>query len=167
MNEQTKNLYDECKRLEESCLYTSTSFFIWLRVLRTLKLLMVAASLVLGALASFKLLTDSGHTALVAVFALLAGLLPTIQEAIGLDGAIKETKELSGEFKNLQDLFRRAAGVSAHKPFAEFESDVNALTTRLEKARAASITPPEFIFWLARRKVRTGHYTFDFDEAAK
>jgi hypothetical protein len=168
MNAQARNLALECKRYSESCLYTSTSFYIWLKFLRGLKLVLVTSSLVLGSLASFKLFTqDPDFAKVAAVFAFVAGLLPTIQEALKLDANITEAAQLAGEFKNLQDLFRRAALVSAYKPFAEFEADVKKLTERLEKARASSVTPPEFFFKRAQKKVNSGDYDFDVDQQAE
>ncbi len=161
---QSEELVTECKRLSESCLYTSASFFIWLRFLRTIKIILIITPLVLGSLASFQILKDAGYATLAAIFAFLAGLIPTIYEALKIDKHINECKELAGEFKNLQDLFRKASLVSAHKSFPEFESDVNKLTERLEKARSNSVTPPEFIFRLAQKKVKSGDYDFDSDE---
>ena len=34
MDEQTKSVIAECQRQEESCLYTSTALFEWLKSLR-------------------------------------------------------------------------------------------------------------------------------------
>ena len=46
----------------------------------------------------------------------------------------------------------------------EFEADFGVVMDRLEKVRCKSITPPEWCFWLAQRKVKSGDYTFDVDE---
>jgi hypothetical protein len=40
------------------------------------------------------------------------------------------------------------------------------LVQRHEEARKECITPPEMFFILGRRKVKSGHYDFDIDEAA-
>jgi len=71
----------------------------------------------------------------------------------------------ASEFKNLQDRFRQAALVSSKKAFADFESEFRELFERLEKARSYSLTPPEWAFWLAQRKVKSGDYDFDVDLA--
>jgi hypothetical protein len=161
----TLALAKECRRLEESCLYTSTSLFIWLRWLRTVRVFLIAASLVCGAIAGWETLAGhEGTKALVAACAFLAGLLPTIGSALKLDKGIEEARRLSGEFKNLQNRFRLAALVSSKKSFEDFNAEVEPLIKRHERARATSATPPEVVFLLARRKVKAGHYTFDLDE---
>ena len=43
MDDRTLNLIDECKRQEESCLYTSTTLFEWLKCMRVLKVIFVVA----------------------------------------------------------------------------------------------------------------------------
>jgi hypothetical protein len=164
----TKNaaLAQECKRYSESCLYTSTSFFYWLRVLRLAKTTFIVAPLVLGSLAGWNLLTkseDPNWKIATAICSLLAGLLPSVYSALKLDDNLQVVSTVAGEFKNLQDRFRMAALVSSKKPFPEFEADVKPLLERLEKARARSLTPPELCFWLAQRKVKSGDYTFDVD----
>jgi hypothetical protein len=151
----------ECKRLSESCLYTSTSLFIWLRCARYIKVFFIVAPLVLGSVASWKLLTGVDLAAVqvfTAVAAFLAGLLPSIYSALKFDDHLEESKHLAAEFKNLQDRFRQAALVSARKPFGEFEADVKPLIDRLEQARAASFTAPEWCFKLAQKKVKKGDY---------
>lgn len=158
----------ECKRLSENCLYTSTSFFIYLRFLRSLRIVFVVAPLALGALATWKVIEGNGSTAakwFTGVCSLLAGLLPSIYSALKLDDRLAEAIHLSCEFKNLQDRFRQAAQVSSLKAFAAFEADVEPLMKRLEDARRPSLTPPEPFFKLAQKKVKSGDYTFDVDLA--
>jgi hypothetical protein len=101
------------------------------------------------------------------VWAFLAGLLPSIYSALKLDDKLRECTNAAAEFKNLQDRFRQAALVAAYKPFAEFETQFDALMSRFEAARKPSITPPERIFRAAQAKVKSGDYTFDVDLAAE
>jgi len=156
----------ECKRLSESCLYSSTSLFIWLRFARVIKIVFIVAPLVLGSLATWKLLTGNdlaGVKAFTAVCAFLAGLLPSIYAALKFDDHLDEASHLASEFKNLQDRFRQAALVSSRKPFPEFEADVAPHLERLEQARAASFTAPEWCFRRAQKKIKKGDYDFDLD----
>jgi hypothetical protein len=53
--------------------------------------------------------------------------------------------------------------VSALKPFAEFEKDVEPLLQRLENARSGSYTAPEWCFARAQQKIKKGDYEFDVD----
>lgn len=159
-------LVQECKRLSESCLYTSTTFFVWLKFLHAVKGTLTVLGVVLGGFAGWNVLTGAGDATariIVAVSALGAGLIPTIISALKLSEHIEDCRRLAGEFKNLQDRFRQAALVWARKEFAEFEKEFISSRDRLETARAESITPPEWCFKRAQSKVKAQDYTFDVD----
>jgi len=153
-------LIAECRKAEESCLYTSLSLFIWLRLLRTIRITLNAGAVICAALAGWKAIANQYEMAM-AVFALLAALLPQIQRVTGLDTTINQIAGLAGEFKNLQDHFRRAANVTALSSSDKLEAETKSLFDRLDKARAPSVTPPEICFWLAQRKIKKGDYEFD------
>jgi hypothetical protein len=156
----------ECQRLSESCLYTSTSLFIWLKTLRAIKVAFIAVPLLLGSFAGWKFLTSFDAQwvrVATALSAFIAGLLPSVYFALKIDDHIEDCRHLAGEFKNLQDRFRQAALVSSKKPFSEFDQDVKPIMERLEKARSSSVTPPEWCFRRAKRKIKTGDYEFDID----
>jgi hypothetical protein len=166
MASKNYELAQECKRYSESCLYTSTSLFGWLKFLRIVRGLFVIVPLVLGSLAGGKLLIGlppQANTTAIALFSFVAGVLPSIYAALKYDENLETCKKAAAEFKNLQDRFRLAALVSSKKAFTEFEADVAPLIDRYEKARQDSLTPPEWIFRRAQRKVQSGDYTFDVD----
>lgn len=159
-------LAKECMRRCESCLYTSTSLFGWLKFLRWMKILFAGLPLIFGSLAGWHILLNSPEPYIqytTAICSFLAGLLPSIYLALKLDDHLDDCKFLAGEFKNLQDAYRQAALVSRHKQFEVFEEEVGKLNERLEKARAESVTPPEFFFERAQKKVKSGDYSFDLD----
>ena len=52
MANASASLIDECKRQEESCLYTSTALFEWVKHLRRWKLFFVVAPIVLAGIAT-------------------------------------------------------------------------------------------------------------------
>jgi hypothetical protein len=160
--ESTKALLDECHRQSENCGYTATTFTIWLRVLRGVRVFCVVAPVVFGALATWKLLADS--PAWSAVFVLLATVIPPAYRASTVEASINDYSLLAGEMTNLRDRFRQAATIDAHKPFSEFEAAADPLFDRLEKARNRALTPPEWCFKLARRKHKAGHYAYDYDQ---
>jgi hypothetical protein len=58
LDERTQHLIDECKRQEESCLYTSTTLFEWLKALRKWRIVFVVGPVVLGGLATWPLLKE-------------------------------------------------------------------------------------------------------------
>ncbi|MBL8208341.1 MAG: hypothetical protein JNM09_29185 [Blastocatellia bacterium] len=168
MTTKNSELALECQRQSENCLYTSTSFFIWLRLLRKVRVFFIVTPLVLGGLASWNLLTKSDVESVkvvTAVCSFLAGLFPTIYAALKFDDQLEKYTRFASEFKNLQDRFRQAALVSSRKPFAEFEKEFKELMVRMEQARSASLTPPEWIFKRAQKKVQSSDYKFDVDLA--
>src|SRR4051794_6909809 len=106
MSTKQLELARECKRISESCLYTSTTFFMWLRFLRAIRVIFIIVPLILGAVAGGKLLlgidANSNQTA-IAICALIAGVLPSIYAALQFDDELAEYARVAGEFKNLQD----------------------------------------------------------------
>ena len=104
----------------------------------------MAGPLALGSVAGWKLLASSDLQSvkvLVAVCALLAGLLPSIYSALKYDDQLAHCKLLTGEFKILRDRFRQGALVSSLKTFGEFECEFQKLMERLDAARSHSYGP--------------------------
>jgi hypothetical protein len=52
-------LIDECKRQDESCLYTSTALFEWLKYLRRWRKILITTPIILSAIAASAMLGDS------------------------------------------------------------------------------------------------------------
>ena len=80
------------------------------------------------------------------------------------DYAVAAARFKNLRFKNLQGEFRRAAEVSSLKSVGQFEEEARRLFKAMAEARRPSLTPPDIIFWMARRKIRKGHYSYDADE---
>ncbi len=161
-------LVRECRRQEESCLYTSTTLYIWLRQTRLIRRIFVVAPAVFGALATWSVLDKPELTLLVwstASFALLAGLFPAIFEALKLDVHEVSIARQAAAFKTIQDRFRQLATITALGPYDTFEAEFHKTMERLDEARAESTTPPERCFKTARRKIAAGHYCFDLDQS--
>jgi hypothetical protein len=159
----TKALFDECHRQKENCEYTALSFVIWLRILRFARNACLAAPIVFGALATWKIVAQAAPVA-GAVFTLLATVIPVAYRATKTDDAIRQYQRRSGEFTNLRDDFRRVAEIGVHKEFSAFEKDTRPLFRRLERAREPMLTPPDWCFRAARKKIHAGHYHHDYDE---
>lgn len=169
-DDRARRLAAECRRQEESCLYSSTTLYIWLRQARLIRRVFVVAPVVLGALATWSVLDQPGQSWvkwLTATFALLAGLIPAVFEALKLDTHIDEIARQAASFKNLQDRFRQAATITALGPFEDFQTEFRTLMERMDEARASSVTPPERCFRAARKKIAAGDYDFDADAAAQ
>ncbi len=166
----SEKLIIECRRQEESCLYTSTTFYIWLREARWWKGGFIVLPIILGAIASWSIFDKSIDTKVIWLTAsagLIAGLLPAIREALDLDFHVEEMSRHAAQFKNLQDRFRLAADTGEHKSEEFFEAEVRDLMERLDEARKASVTPPERCFAKATKKIKKGHYSFSIDTEDK
>lgn len=156
-------LVDECHRQSENCGYTSTTFIIWLRWLRWWQTFCQVVPVVLGAVATWQIV-EHADPVLAAVCAFLATVIPPAYRASKTDKAIENYEILAGEFTNLRDRFRQAANITSQLSFDEFQAQVNAYLDRLEEARRHALTPPEWIFLLARKKHKDGHYDHDYDQ---
>ena len=83
MNAARTALIRECTREEENCLYTSTSFFVWVRCLRWVRgALWIGAVAASAVAASHILRGDPSYRILMAAAALGAVLLPGIGRAV-------------------------------------------------------------------------------------
>ncbi len=159
MDERTQTLIAECKRQEESCLYTSTMIFEWMKSLRCWRLFFVLGPIILGGLATWPLLAQqAGLEFLTAVCALLAGLMPAIYKALDLDLSLDTLGKDAHQFKVLQDRFRQAAGVTALGDFDPFKAEFDELMARMDAARSRSLTAPEKFFKKAQKKISSGDY---------
>ena len=155
-------LISECAKEEENALYTSTNFFIWLRVLKGLRAALWVGGVAGSILAASHIVrgADDGKI-FMAAFALAGVLLPGIGKAIKIDSAIRDFAEGATKFKNLQGEFRRARLVRSHKAVTDFEEEARKLFKAMNDARKPSLTPPEWCFKIAQRKIKAGHYDHD------
>jgi hypothetical protein len=160
-----KAIVEECRRQEESCLYTSTSLYIWLRRVRRQKQFFVSAPIVLGGLAGLSLMKSSAPEWVSALLAFGAGLLPALADALAIQTSVDETTRLASEYKALQDRFRRTATITAPQDLEAAENALSELMDRMDVARSTSITPPEWAFVKAKEKIQAGHYSFAVDVA--
>lgn len=167
VEERTTRLIAECRRQEESCLYTSTSLYIWLRRSRLWQRVFIIAPIILGSLATWSVIDQPETKWLAGTCALLAGFFPAIYEALKLDVHMDEIARHAAVFKNLQDRFRQLALVTALGSFDDFQAGFEQLMKQMEQARTSSLTPPERCFKKAQGKIQSGHYSFAVDEGTK
>jgi hypothetical protein len=117
--------------------------------------------------AASHILAGGSDKRILAAGAALAGVvLPGLVRTLRLDKAIRDYAEGAAKFKNLQSEFTRLADIWSHKAFSEFEAEARKAFASIGQARKASLTPPELMFRLARRKIRQGHYTPDRSDPA-
>lgn len=163
-----EEIIKECERQSESCLYTSTSLYCWLRSMRRWNRVLVVAPIILGGIGSWSILERySAHPVIVwiaAICSLLAGLLPTIFKTLGLDGHIGYVSDQAAGYKNLQDRFRQLSKFALHKTYEDVKSEFDNLMQKMEELRGKSITAPERFFTAAQKKIKAGDYSFDSDE---
>ncbi|WP_162878206.1 SLATT domain-containing protein [Trinickia diaoshuihuensis] len=162
MEQRTEEIIAECRRQEESCLYTSTALYEWLKVIRFWRMTFVVLPIILGSLAGAKVLVKYPSLDwLTAGAALLAGLFPAIFKALDLDVSMKSISDSASRFKVLQDRFRQTSRISATKPEDELEEEFKALMERMDDARMVNPVIPERYFRCAQKKIKSGDYKFD------
>lgn len=153
-------LIKECSEQARSTLYTSTSFFIWLRTLKRIRgILWTVAAICSIATTSFILLglLAECKTALAGI-SLIGAMLAGIIKAVKLDETITAYEQSAARLKNVEGALRRSAEVWSHKNSLDFEAEARSALKELDDARLPSLTPPEWCFRCARRKIRSGHY---------
>jgi hypothetical protein len=151
----------ECRRQEESCLYTSTALFEWVKDLRVWRTVFIALPIVCAAVATSALLKHCPWVTGIAAF--VAGVLPAIFKALDLDRDLAVITRFANTFKSLQDRFRQAGNITAFGDVEDFKKEFASLRSKLDDARMASIPPPERYFKRARAKISKGHYAFEAD----
>jgi hypothetical protein len=154
-------LIDECQRQEESCLYTSTALFEWLKALRLWRKILITTPIALSAVATSAIARHSEWLA--AIAALLAGILPAVFKALELDKDLAVISRHANQFKVLQDRFRRSWRVSALGDLEEFKQDFNAVMKTMDDLRCTSAVVPDKFFTKAQKKISGGHYDFAVD----
>lgn len=161
-------LVTECQRQVENCLYTSTALFEVIKWHEKIRVWGAAVPFVLGSLATWGVLADAGVPWLkyvTAAFAFLSGLIPALLTTVKFNEGLDRCKATACEFKNLQDRFRQAAQITAHKGLVEFDKELRLLMDRMEAVRKECVMVPQWAFEAAQKKVQTGDYTFDVDIA--
>ncbi|MDP4022048.1 SLATT domain-containing protein [Methylobacterium sp. NEAU 140] len=158
-----REIVKEALRQSESCLWTSTMVFIWLRRVRWQHKTITLAPIVLTALAGAAFLKEWLPAGAVAVIAFLATLIPSVAEALDVQTQVEELKRVAAEYKALQDRFRRLARITALGDVDEAEKMLAELMDRMDAVRSSSITPPQRYFDDARRQIEGGHYDFAVD----
>src|SRR5262249_20614426 len=145
----------ECEREEENALCTSTSFFIWLRFLKAARAVLWVGAALGSVLAAAQIVKANPELKIwMAAAALLAVALPAIGRALQIDTMIRDYTKASAAFKNLQGEFRRARLVWSNEPWLEFKTETRKLLKAMNDARKPSLTPPDWCFQLARRKIK-------------
>lgn len=158
-----REIVKEALRQSESCLWTSTMLFMWLRRVRWQHKIITLAPIVLTAIAGFSYVKEWLPAWGGALIAFLSTLIPSVAEALDIQTHVDELKRTAAEFKALQDRFRRLAKITALGNLDEAEADLAELMDRMDAVRSSSITPPERYFEKARKKIEGGNYDFAVD----
>lgn len=160
---RAKAIAEEARRQEESCLYTSTSLYLWLRRVRLQKQIFVIVPIILGAVAGFSAFKEHVPAVLIATLTLVAGLFPALADALKIATSVDEISSSAATFKALQDRFRRLATITVLSDVDAAEAALAELMDRMDVARSSSITPPERYFTAAQAKIKSGDYDFTVD----
>ena len=164
MDPRAQEIINECKRQQESCNYTSTALYSWLKEVRVYRVLFITLPIIFGSIASAKiLLKEPAFDWVIAIAAMLAGLFPAIFKALDLDVSIKAMSDSAHRFEILRDRFRQTSLIGARKTSEELEDEFKQFMDDMDDARSASLAIPERHFKNARKKIEAGHYGFDVD----
>lgn len=156
------SLKKECADQSKNTLYTSTSFYIWLRVLRFRRTAIWILAVIASTIAASSAVTDLQIPALLVAGLTLAGvLLPGVVKALKLDDTIEKFAKQAALFKYSESALRRASDVWSNKSIEDFEKEARAAFESLDEARLESLTPPEWCFKAAQKKIQSGDYTPD------
>lgn len=162
MDARIQAIINECKRQEESCLYTSTALFGWLKEVRVWRVAFIVVPIIAGSVASVKiLLKDPSFDWLVAIAAMVAGLFPALFKALDLDVSLATISDSANRFKTLQDRFRQASQIGITGKLEDLEEEFKSLMARMDDARSANPPVPERHFEGAQKKINRGDYSFD------
>jgi len=157
--EITEALKRQSEERAKNCFWASAALFVWLRALRSLRVVFVILPIVFGTLASWDLLSSSDQfRGLTAVLALAAGLVPAVYAALKLDEHLPDAARLAGEYKNLAFRFAELSRVSRFKEFDVYEAEYKDARQRLEKANSEAYTCPEWCFRWASKKINSGAF---------
>ena len=154
----------ECKRQEESCLYTSTMLYIWLRTVRLKRRIFVSAPIVLSGVAGLAMAKGFLPLWAIVLLTFLAGLFPALERALKLETDVEQIAGQAGQYKALQDRFRRIANIDALDETPVARAALEEAMASLDQVRAASITPPERYYAKAKKKIERGDYKFAVDD---
>lgn len=153
----------ECGRQIESCLYTSTTLYIWLRSVRLARFIFVLTPLILSGIAALGLTKFDFPNSLVIVLTFAASLLPALQYALKIETSIEQIAREASKYKALQDRFRQISTISASQGQEVALRDFVAAMDDLNGTRSSSVTPPERYFKRAQLKIKSGDYDFSID----
>lgn len=152
----------ECLEQARNTLYTSTSFYIWLRHLRLWRGSIWVLAVVCSTVAASSIVSDFAlPNALVAGLTLAGVLLPAVVKALKLDETIEAYSDQAAKFKNVEGRLGRAGRVWSEGAVELFEEEARAAFADLDEARLVSLTPPEWCFKRAQKKIQTGDYDPD------
>jgi hypothetical protein len=160
---RTDNLIDECKRQEESCLYTSTALFEWLKHLRYWKVFFIVAPIIFAALATALPNIFSGTGWIAAICVMLAGIATAVYKALRLDVSLDLIAKAANQYKALQDRFRQARTLLAPGDYDKFNKEFLDRMQQMDAVRAITTPPPESYFDKAQAKIKSGDYDFTVD----
>ena len=168
MDQRAQPIIDECKRQQESCNYTATALYSWLKEVRGYRIAFITLPIVLGSIASAKiLLKEPAFDWITGIAALLAGLFPAIFKALDLDVNIKAMSDAAHRFEVLRDRFRQTSTIGVTKTVDELEQEFRLLMDRMDEARGVNLAIPERHFKKAQKKIGRGHYEFEVDSSKK
>lgn len=158
-------LQQQCSEFRKDCLDANAALFIWLRMLRNIRVVLLIMPIICGAFASWSILKEKPQFAtLTALLALIAGLIPAVYSALKLDEQLPKTARIQGEFRILEITFGELQNIGPAMEPDAFMKEYKDARVRLEKVHAESYTVPEWCFRRARKLIKSGHWIVGNDK---
>lgn len=158
-------IVNECERLQENCLYTSTQLYIWLRALRDHRRAFIFFQVLFSVLAAG--FAVAGNAILAGTFGAIAGLSPMVWDALKMDGDISLVEHHASLFVELRDRFRQIRLIEDAKGLEALERAFEDAKADLAAARKSRVTAPERFYQKAKKKIHSGDYNNAVDDESR
>jgi hypothetical protein len=166
-------LFDECKRIQENCLYNATSHFMSAWLTNWIHRILGSIPIVLGGIGGWRVLADPSsatpHQITVAgVMTLIAGIVGGLVAFWDLAKARLDHFAAATKYKTLENKARRAWQVfGADEDVLELRKRVEGLGVEYDQLGESSLQSGDMAFALARWKIGGNIFTNKVDEPTK
>lgn len=169
--EDNSKLVDECKRLQENAMYTSTAHFVGASMAHLLYLATGSMPIIFGAIGGSKILQMSAASSDDAKFwaltcTLIAGISGTLLRFWRLAESRDEHKSAAQKFKSIEIRARQAHQIhSSDEDYATFKGRVIGISEEYNTLGEEVLATGELAFWIARWKIGKRVFRTEVDEA--
>lgn len=142
-----------------NALWNYVTLIVWLRWLRRMRVVGSILPIVFGGLGSWHILsTNSGPSLVAAVFSLLAGLLPLLYYAAGVDEQIASAERIAGGYRRIEAKLRALVFGYGMLSSAERRQTYDMTFAEYLELKSIAHTAPRLAFAEAERLIANKDY---------